>query len=124
YSTTTPANNNRNWPLVYLTGLQAWLAGQGAAAYDLVIYSDGDATSGRTGEYWAVAASGTPDALTLGADLITHLFICDRNNFIATPAYTQVPAFMQIGVVAQYGNFPGNYAVLTSLTNDTVLLRT
>jgi hypothetical protein len=121
YSTTAPANNNRNWPLVYLTGLSAWMTSEGVAAYDLVVYSDGDATSARTGEYWAVAASGDPTALTLGADLVSHVFICDRNNFIASPVYSQVPASVKSGLIAEFGNFPGNYALLTSLTNNTVL---
>jgi hypothetical protein len=129
FSTTTPPNANRNWPLVYLTGLNAWMAAQGVAAYDVVIYSDGDNAGGRTGEYWAVNASGTPDNLTLGVDASTHVFICDLNNFIANPVYTQVPLFVQSGAIsggiwAEYGNFPGNYTVLQSLTNDTVLFRT
>ncbi len=128
FSTTAPANNNRNWPMIYLTGLQAWLAAQGAAAYDVVIYSDGDATSGRTGEFWLVNASGTPDALTVGADVSTHVFICDLNNYIVNPTYSEVPFVIQSGfysggLLAEYGNFPGNYTALQSLTNDTVLIR-
>ena len=124
YSTGTPANNNRNWPLVYLSGMQAWLTAQGAASYDVVIYSDGDNNGGRVGEYWGVTASGGPSTLTLGADLTTHAFICDRNNFIQNQVYGEVPMFVQNGLLAEFGNFPGNYTVLSSLTNDTVLLRT
>ncbi len=132
----TASNNNRNWPLVYLTGLQAWLATQSAAAYDVVLYSDGDASpagnnAGRSGEYWTVAASGPSTNLVLGADLDTHVFICDRANFISLLTYAQVPGDVQTGpygvvsggTVSQYGNFPGNYTVLTGLTNDTVLIR-
>jgi Concanavalin A-like lectin/glucanases superfamily/Immunoglobulin I-set domain len=133
FSTTTPVNANRNWPLAYLTGLQAWMTAQGVAAYDVVIYFDGDANSGRTGEYWPVNASGTPDALTLGADVSTHIFGCDLNNFVSNPLYTGVSSSILTGsalpnvsggLVAEYGNFPGNYLVFTSLTNDTVLFRT
>jgi hypothetical protein len=129
YNIYTGSANNK--PLVYLAGLGAWMAAQGAVAYDLVIYSDGDATSGRVGEYWAVNATGTPDALTVGPDLSTHVFVCDIQNFIANPVYSGVPLSVQNNalpgvaaqMIAQYGNFPGNYTVLQSLTNDTVLLR-
>jgi hypothetical protein len=132
YSTTTPANNNRNWPLVYLTNLTAWLSGQGAAAYDIVIYFDGDNAGGRVGEYWAVNASGDPTALTLGVDASTHIFGCDLNNFIGNAVYSEVSAAIQTGafpnvsggIFAEFGNSPGNYTVIKSLTNDTVLLRT
>jgi hypothetical protein len=134
FSTATPVNNNRNWPLVYLTNMTAWLAAQGVPAYDVVIYSDGDATSGRAGEYWVVAASGPPTALTLGSDLTTHTWVCDRANFITTLAYVQVPATVSGpstnstanlgGYLSQRGNFQGNYTVFSSLTNDTVLFRT
>jgi hypothetical protein len=129
FSTTVPANNNRNWPMVYLTGLQAWMTAQGVAAYDIVIYSDGDNAGGRSGEYWAVNANGAPDALAVGTDASTHVFICDLNNYIANPVFSEVPSVIQDssfsgGILAQYGNFPGNYSVVKSLTSDTVLLRT
>jgi hypothetical protein len=129
----TTVNYRNDWPLVYLTGLKAWMTAQGVAAYDVVIYCDGDATSGRVGEYWAVNASGTPTALTLGADASTHIFACDLNNFISVQAYSAVSASIQTGnqlpnvsggLIAEYGNFPGDYLILTSLTNDTVLFRT
>ncbi|EEF57829.1 LamG-like jellyroll fold domain-containing protein [Pedosphaera parvula] len=120
----TAANNNRNWPLVYFTGLSAWMAAQGVTAYDLVIYADGDDSgNARTGEYWTIDASGSPTALTYGGDQVSHVFICDRANFTTTGAYAQVPLFVQSGGGAQFGNFPGNYAVFTSLTNDTFMLR-
>jgi hypothetical protein len=121
----TASNNNRNWPLVYFTGLSAWMASQGVTAYDLVIYADGDDTgNARVGEYWTIDASGPPTALVYGADEVSHVFLCDRANFTATLTYAQVPLFVQSGVAAQFGNFPGNNAVFTSLTNDTFLLRT
>lgn len=132
FDTAVPVNNNRNWPLIYLTGLGAWMASQGVVAYDLVIYSDGDATSARVGEYWAVDATGTPAALTVGPDVTTHVFISDIQNFTANQVYAGVPLFVQDNALpgmsglhlAQYGHFPGNYTVLRSLTNHSVLLRT
>jgi hypothetical protein len=117
-------NNNNSKPLVYLTGLSAWLAGQGVTSYDLVLYSDGDATSGRVGEYWLLNASGPPTALVYGSDLTSHTFICDRTNFIAAVAYAEVPATVNGGPVSQRGNFQGNYMVFNSLTNDTFLIQT
>ncbi len=41
--------NNANKPEVYITGLAAWLTSQGAASYKVVVYTDGDNTSGRKG---------------------------------------------------------------------------
>jgi hypothetical protein len=73
FNTAAPVNDNRNWPPVYLTGLQAWMTAQGVAAYDVVIYFDGDNAARRVGEYWPVNASGTPDSRTLGADASTHI---------------------------------------------------
>jgi Concanavalin A-like lectin/glucanases superfamily/Immunoglobulin I-set domain len=120
----TASNNNRNWPLVYFSGLSAWMASQGAAAYDLVIYADGDdSANARTGEYWTIDASGAPTALTYGADQVTHVFICDRDNFTSSGVYGEVPPFIQSGPRAQLGNFPGNYTVIKGLTSNTFMLR-
>src|ERR1051325_6113905 len=44
--------DNANKPEVYITGLSTWLASQGATSYKVVVYTDGDEQSGRTGEYW------------------------------------------------------------------------
>jgi hypothetical protein len=136
FGTNMYATSNNNKPLAYFTGLQAWLATQSATAYDIVIYSDGDANpgsnnGGRSGEYWAVNASGPSTNLVLGSDLDTHVFVCDRANFIGTLSYVQVPGFVRTGsfgavsggTVSEFWNFPGNYTVLTGLTNDTVLIR-
>ena len=130
YSTVT--NNNRNWPLVYLTGLNAWVTSQSCTAYDVIIYANGDTSNaGRTGEYWPVAASGPSTNLVLGSDLATHVFVCDRAQFEATLTYAQVPGFVTTGpfgtvsggTIAEFWNFPGNYTVMTGLTNDSVLIR-
>ncbi|MDB6112097.1 MAG: Immunoglobulin I-set domain protein [Pedosphaera sp.] len=119
----TTAGNNNNWPLVYFSGLSAWLATQGAAAYDLVLFSDGDSTGARVGEFWTMAASGPATSLTFGSDQVSHVFICDRANFISTYAYGQVPFSVQTGVDARFGNFPGNYTVIENLTSDSFLVR-
>lgn len=121
---TVYGNNVANKPLVYIAGLSAWLAAQGAAAYDVVIYSDGDAVSGRVGEYWLQNASGPTSGLTIGDDLTTHVFVCDRANFVSTLTFSGVPGTVQNGQLSQRGNFQGNYAVIPSVTSDSFLLRT
>lgn len=117
------ANGSANKPLIHVSGLSAWLASQGASYYDVVIYSDGDTSSGRAGEFWLSDVSSDPTAMSVGGDQISHVFICDRANFVATPTYSEVPLLVQTGVGSQLGNFPGNYAVFNSLSADSFLLR-
>ncbi len=117
------ANGNGNKPLVHVSGLSAWLATQGASYYDVVVYSDGDTTSGRTGEFWLSDVNNDPTAMVVGNDQVSHVFICDRANFVTTVTFTEVPLLIQSGFNAQLGNFPGNYAVFDSLTADSFLLR-
>lgn len=113
-------NNANNKPLVYLSGLSAWLAAASAQYYDVVIYSDGDATSGRTGEYWIMEASGPSTNLVLGTDLTSHVFVRDVANFISTLSYTEVPLTSVSGIAAANGN----YTVFKGLSSDSVLIRT
>jgi hypothetical protein len=121
---TVYGNPVANKPLVYISGLQDWLTAQGAAAYDVVIYSDGNNTAGQVGQFWLVEATGPTSELTYGDNLYSSVFICDRANFITTGVFTGVPASVQGGQLAQRGNFQGNYAVFESLTNNSFLLRT
>jgi hypothetical protein len=121
---TVYGNPVANKPLVYISGLSAWLSAQSATHYDVVVYSDGDAQSGRVGEYWLVDASGPTSGLTYGADLTTHAFVCDRANFVTTLTYAEVPATVNGGQLSQRGNFQGNYTVFPSLQSDSFLLRT
>ena len=118
-------------PWMYFQNLSAWMASEGVASYDVVVYSDGDATAGRGGEFWLQNATGpwSGTGMTLGSDITTHAAICDRANFVATFAYAQVPLTVYgssvalSGQVAQRGNFQGNFVVFTSITNDSFLLR-
>ena len=114
-----PANNK---PLVMVRGLSAWLAAQGATCYDVVVYADGDVATGRTGEYWLMGVEGTHSSMTFGPDLITHVFIRDTANFLATASYAEVPLTSYSGPASV--DAPGNYAILDSLTADAFLLRT
>jgi hypothetical protein len=108
---------NENKPEAYVTGLSAWLAAQGAASYDVVVYIDGDTAIGRIGEYWLQnGSSGDPPTL-LGSDLSSHVFVKDSANFSGT--YTQVPLSANfIG-----GAVDGNYVVFTGLSADSFILR-
>src|SRR5205814_732852 len=81
--------DNANKPEVYLTGLSTWLASQGAARYKVVVYTDGDEQSGRTGEYWLQSGTVGDPPTVLGPDLTSHVFVRDVSNFSGT--YTQVP---------------------------------
>jgi len=111
--------DNANKPDAYVTGLGAWLAGHGAPSYSVLIYTDGDATEGRIGEYWLQNASGSDfGALTLGSDLTSHIFAKDSANF--SGAFIQVP-----GTANSVGNaVDGNYVLFTGLTADSFLMRT
>ena len=109
--------NNANKPEVYINGLAGWLAAQGAAKYDVVVYTDGDATEGRKAEYWLQSGSGGDPPTALGADLTSHVFVSDVANFSGT--YTQVP--LSANTLDTAG--PGNYFVFTGLSADSFILR-
>ena len=109
---------NENKPEVWLTGLTGWLSGQGAASYNVVVYSDGDANEGRIGEYWLQAASAGDPPTLLGSDLTSHVFLRDSANF--SGAFTQVP--LSADSLANAAD--GNYIVFTGLTADGFILRT
>jgi hypothetical protein len=112
--------NNNSLPLIYLSGIQAWLTTQSAVQYDLVLYMDGDNRQGRTGEYWLQNASGPYENMLLGADITTRVFARDFNNFTLNPVYQQVPLTSNNRRVAS----SGNYLVFTGLSADSLLIRT
>lgn len=129
-NTSIYGQSNNNKPLVFVEGLKAWMTAEGANYYDVVIYVDGDATAGRTGEYWIAGAamgdtSGPLTNIIFGAtDLTTHEFVVDRANYLTTLTYTEVPLENLTGFGAVFGNTPGNYVVLPSLNADSFVLRT
>lgn len=113
------SSSSANKPWMYIQGLSAWLSGQGACSYDVVVYSDGDATSGRVGQYWIEASTGVWTAMTIGPNLTPYIFIKDTANFTSTESYVQVPTTSNTGV----GAASGNYAVFPGLSADSFLLR-
>ncbi len=108
-----------NKPMVYLQGMEAWLASQGASQYDLVLYMDGDNQAGRCGFYWIENVSGPYPALTYGSDMTTRTYLRDFNNFPSNPVYQQVPATSNQGRTAG----AGNYAVFPGLSADAIVVR-
>jgi len=110
--------SNANKPEVYITGLSAWLAANGASRFDVVVYTDGDNASGRTGEYWLQSATVGDPPTVLGPDLTSHVFVRDVSNFSGT--FTQVP--LSANTLATAGN--GNFFVFTGVTADSFILRT
>jgi hypothetical protein len=141
-NTSVYAQNNNNKPMVFLAGLQAWLATEAASYYDVVVYVDGDATAYRTGEYWVQDASQGPTTgpitnIVFGTDLTTHGFVTDPVNFVTTLTYVEQPqsSFLNMapqlpsgggdaGWGAVLGNTPGNYLVFRGLSADSFVLRT
>jgi Concanavalin A-like lectin/glucanases superfamily/Immunoglobulin domain/Immunoglobulin I-set domain len=111
--------NNR--PLIYISGLQAWLSAHSVPQYDVVVYMDGDVATGRTGEYWIQAASGAVSNITFTTtDITTHIFMRDHQNFTANTIYQRVPFTSNTGRTAG----SGNYAVFTGLSTDSFVIRT
>lgn len=114
--------SNANKPMIYISGLQAWLTAHSVSQYDIVLYMDGDNAAGRTGQYWAQNASGAVSNLTFGADITTSVFLRDYNNFVgnaSNPTYQKVPFTSNSGRVAG----SGNYTVFTGLSSDSLVIR-
>jgi len=109
--------NNVNKPEVYITGLSAWLAAQGATSYKVVVYTDGDEVSGRKGEYWLQSATIGDPPTVLGPDLTSHVFVSDTSSFSGT--YTEVPLTANTADTAGQGNF----FVFTGVNADSFILR-
>src|ERR1051325_3205234 len=110
--------NNNNKPMIYVSGLSAWLSAHSVSQYDVVLYMDGDNSAGRTGEYWIQAASGAVSNITFGSDITTHVFLRDYNNFTGNPVYQQVRFTSNVGRVAG----SGNYTVFTGLSGDSFVI--
>ena len=108
---------NENKPEAFVTGLSAWLLAEGAASYNVVVYTDGDATEGRVSEYWLQASQGGDPPNALGSDLTPHVFAKDTSNFLDT--YSEIS--LSANSVDAAGE--GNYFVFSGLTADNFILR-
>jgi hypothetical protein len=109
-------------PLVFVGGIQAWLAaeGQGSTSYSVVLYVQGWHGWYGTSEHWIQSvASGNPSWWNMvpGPELTPHMFCIDTGKFNGT--YTQVASTCTSLANASSG---GNYIVFNGLTNDEILL--
>ena len=110
-------------PLVYVGGIQSWLAahGQGATSYTVVMYVQGhyswDGTPNQS--YVQAVTSGNPSSsgMVPGSVVTPALFYRDTGTFNGT--YTQVASTCTNSANTSQG---GNYVVFSGLTNDAILL--
>jgi len=111
-------------PLIYLSGLSAWFASEGAEGYSIVAYASPGGAYWDTCDYWIQAVSGDPLAGTMvgGADLTPHYTIgyYDGSGNVFNGNYNLVGPSNTNGS-AGWGP---NYIVFKGLTNDAALLRT
>lgn len=112
--------NNNSKPWVYIQGLGTWLSSQGACSYDVVVYADGDSSSGgRIGQYWLQSATGSWESMSLGANLTPSVYIKDSANYITALNYVEVPTSSSTGA----GALSGNFTVFRGVSADSFLLR-
>lgn len=110
---------NENKPEACARGIGAWLAAQGATSYDVVVYMDGDETSGRVAEYWLQAPGDSNDPpQALGSILTPQVFVKDTANFAGT--FVQAPLSANSADAAAEANM----IVFTGLTADSFILKT
>jgi hypothetical protein len=79
-------------PLILLTGLDTWLTENNLTTYSIVVYTNGDSSSGaRASRVWLASTSGTFGTVPgLGGDLSPRIELFDDANFGATQTYTEV----------------------------------
>ena len=119
---TAPANSvyssaNNNKPLIYISGLTAWINSLGASGFKIVVYASGYSYY-ETGEYWVQSITGSPfnNTMTTGADLTPHYFVVDSGPY--TGSYVNAT-----GTSTNTATVGANYVEFTGLTNDAVLIR-
>lgn len=104
-------------PTLLLTGLDTWMTAKGLTSYSVVIYSDGDSSSGtRAARVWLAATdAGSPvnGDPGLGADLTSRVDIIDQSNWGANPTFTRVTGTSGVG----------NYTVFSGLTAPSFYVR-
>ena len=107
-------------PIVFIGGLQAWLAQEGAVSYKIVLYVNGWHNYNGTSEYWIESVTGSSIGYSMvpGADLTPHLFSTDTGPFNGT--WNQVSPTSTSAANRSVG---GNYMVFSGLTNNEVLIR-
>jgi PKD repeat protein len=120
----TPLGNSvynsgiNNKPLVYISGLNAWITNiPNAEGYGVVLYTTGYSYY-ETAEGYIESVTGSPLDSTMveGSSLAPHLFEQDTSVFLGT----YMPA---TGTSSATQTGGANYMYFTGFTNDAVLLR-
>jgi hypothetical protein len=103
-------------PIIFLSGLQQFVANQCGGPYSIVIYCNSDFPDCRHGEYWIDAVTGPSSAIVVGPPITPPIFVTHCTQFDGT--FTQVSPFATNDAAA----FNGNYIVFSGLTNDEILI--
>jgi hypothetical protein len=103
-------------PIIFLSGLQQFIANKCGGSYSIVIYCNNDTASGRHSEYWIDAVSSPSSAIVVGAPITPPIFLNDNAQFNGT--FTQVcPSATNDAAACS-----GNYIEFDGLTNDEILI--
>jgi PKD repeat protein len=104
-------------PLVFISGLQAWITNvPNAECYGVVLYTTGY-TYYETGEGYVESVSGSPlnNTMVEGSSLVPHLFAHYTSHYAGT--------YIPVTSTSSGSPTSGNYMFFSGLTNDAVLLR-
>ena len=109
---------NENKPQVYLTGISAWLAGQGATLYDVVVYIDGD-TTGRIRRILAAGDWQRGGSTGHAGQRLDLPCVCPGRRHLLR----RVHAGAIVGQLGRHRRH-GNFVVFPGLSADRFILRT
>jgi hypothetical protein len=104
-------------PLIYVSGLNAWLTNAGALGYQIVVYTTGWSSYEVSG-YWIQSVTGSPfnNTMSGGAALTSTNWLQDSASYNGT----------YVPITSTSSNSPtggANYMESGTLTNDAVLIR-
>jgi hypothetical protein len=121
-------------PLLFLTGLGAFLSGQGGGTYSVIIYANTDGEGqGRVGQYFVDAAHGTYTSIVDDGPAISTDYNNTPHHSTITPVYFVLRPLSGMGQIIRWCPVTatnnanaalGNYVEFDGLTNDTILIRT
>ena len=103
-------------PIVFLSGLQQFVANQCGGPYSIVVYCNSDLTECRHSEYWVDAVTGPSSAIVVGPPITPPIFVAHCTQFDGT--FTRVSPLATNDIVAS----DGNYIVFSGLTNNEILI--
>ena len=103
-------------PIVFLSGLQQFVANQCGGPYSIIIYCNSDIVGGQHSEYWIDAVYGPSSGITVGAPITPPIYRIGDALFAGT--FTQVCPSATNDTLA----CSGNYIEFDGLTNDEILI--